>query len=173
MSIVKCGLHIFLAALLLGFYNLGYAVSKEMIEAQSYIMDVKLRPGEPIDALPPYKELELYHYSPTGLRDPFGLPSFTTAATKGRPDINRPKGQLEAFTLDSLRMVGTLAKKTQKWALISAPNGVIYRVTKGAYLGKDYGKIISIDKDKIEIIETVPDGIGGWKKREAVLAFSE
>ena len=48
------------------------------------------------------------------------------------------------------------------WALVSAPNGNIYRVGVGNYLGKNYGHIIKINKESIEMLETVSDGQAGW-----------
>lgn len=145
--------------------------SDSMIDAQGYVAKVQLRAGEPIEPLPEFASPKPYHYSSKDLRDPFVLPLFTQAGVKGQPDMGRSKEQLEAFTLDSLQMVGTLSKHNQVWALVMAPTEVIHKVTIGSYLGKDFGKIVKISRDKIEIIETVPDGVGGWKKREASLSL--
>ena len=66
-------------------------------------------------------------------------------------------------------MVGTLGQKNQKWALVLAPDNLIYRVAVGNYLGKHYGKILEINKEGLNISEVVPDRRGGWQKRTANL----
>ena len=103
--------------------------------------------------------MEPFVFKPEGLRDPFKPITITeeeteTAAGSGngiRPDTSRRKEELEAFPLDSLRMVGTVVMKTNLWALVKASDKTIYRVRVGNYMGKNYGKIIRILADKIGI----------------------
>ncbi len=90
-----------------------------------------------------------------------------------RPDVNRPREALEEYPLDSLRMVGTLEQGGQMWALVRAEDGTIHRVQPGNYVGQNYGRITRITESKIELVEIVPDGLGGWMERPATLALSE
>ena len=36
----------------------------------------------------------------------------------------------------------------------------------GDYMGMETGKILAIDENKIELLEIVSDGTGGWVERE-------
>ena len=74
-----------------------------------------------------------------------------------KPDTERRKEELEAYSLDTLRMVGTLTNAKGLWGLIKAKDGTIHRVQVGNHMGQNYGKIIRILEDKIELMEIVPD----------------
>lgn len=142
-------------------------------DMQKYIEEVKSRPPQPVDPIPSFVNYAAYKYSASDLRDPFTPPTTRIIATGVQPDIDRPKEKLEAFPLDSLRMVGTLGQDSSVWALIAAPDGAIYRITGGGHLGQNYGKVESISKKQMEIVETVPDGLGGWKKRKVTIKLSD
>jgi type IV pilus assembly protein PilP len=70
-------------------------------------------------------------------------------------------------------MVGTLEKDAQNWGLVTAPDGAVHRIQPGNYVGKNYGKITLVAEDRIELVEIVPDGLGGWQERGARLDLSE
>ena len=88
-------------------------------------------------------------------------------------DFNRRKEELEAFPLEVLKMVGTVAMKKNLWALIKADDGTIHRVQAGNYLGKNHGRILHINADKIELMEIVPDKPGQWREQQTSLALTE
>jgi type IV pilus assembly protein PilP len=70
-------------------------------------------------------------------------------------------------------MVGTVTMKANLWALVKASDKTIYRVQVGNYMGKNYGKIIRILTDKIELMEIVPDKPGAWREQQNSLALTE
>ncbi|MBI3344978.1 MAG: pilus assembly protein PilP [Gammaproteobacteria bacterium] len=148
-------------------------------DLQSYIEQVKARPKGPIEPMPIIKPYETFAYTATNLRDPFTPPvvpgeSKTQTAGGGlKPDANRPKEALEEFPLDALRLVGSLERSGGKWSIVKAPDGAIYRVQPGNYLGQNNGKITRISDELIELTEIVEDGQGGWMERQASLALSE
>lgn len=130
------------------------------------IAAIKAKPTPPVEPIPTFKEIKVERYAASEIRSPFNAPVSEKRVSIGQPDQNRQKEELESFPLDSLKMVGSLHKDRRAWALVVAPNGTIYRVTLGNYLGKNYGKITQIADDGIKLVETVPDGVGGWKKRQ-------
>jgi len=135
-------------------------------EVEKKINTIKTQPVLPVESIPDFKTPETMHYTANKMRSPFNAPVSQNRLTIGQPDQNRRKQELEVFQLDSLKMVGSLHRQQQIWALILAPNGTLYRVTLGNYLGKNYGKITRITDDVMQLEETIPDGIGGWKKRQ-------
>ena len=70
-------------------------------------------------------------------------------------------------------MVGTLEQEGTRWALIRTPDETIQRVKKDNYMGLNRGRIMDITQSRVELVEIVPDGFGGWKKRENEIALSE
>jgi type IV pilus assembly protein PilP len=146
-----------------------------------YISEVKARPKEPIKPLPEIKVIEPFMFKPEGLRDPFkpleqpeqAEGADVSAGSGIKPDTTRRKEELEAFPLDGLRMVGTVDMKSSLWGLIKASDGTVYRVKVGNYMGKNYGKIIRIVSDKIELMEIVPDKPGTWHEQPASIALTE
>ena len=70
-------------------------------------------------------------------------------------------------------MMGTLEFKKSSWGLVKAPDGIVYRVKPGNYLGQNYGRILDVQEKKIVLTEIVPDGLGGWEERQAALAVNE
>jgi type IV pilus assembly protein PilP len=153
---------------------------QDFTDLKQYIAEVKVRPKGPIEQLPAIKNVEPYIFKPEGLRDPFQplqQPEEETAEmTKSngiKPDTTRRKEELEAFPLDGLKMVGTVVMKANLWGLVKASDGTIHRVQTGNYMGKNYGKIIRIVTDKIEIMEIVPDKPGSWREQQTSLALAE
>jgi type IV pilus assembly protein PilP len=150
-----------------------------MADLRQWVDEVKARPGSRIDPLPAIKPYETYAYQAYELRDPFQPPAQPEAAeimpTENgiHPDSNRPREPLEAFPLDSLRMVGSLDKGDGIWAIVKGSDGTVYRVRPGSYLGQNHGKIIGINEQEIALIEIVPDGKGGWLERPASIALNQ
>ncbi|TNY28123.1 fimbrial protein, partial [Thermomonas haemolytica] len=87
------------------------------------------------------------------------------------PDPGRRKQTLEMFSLDSLKMVGTLGSGKNLVALVMAPDKVTYRVKPGDYMGQSDGRVTGVFEDRIELVELVPDGAGGWLERPAKMAL--
>jgi type IV pilus assembly protein PilP len=147
-----------------------------MGDLEAYIAEVKSRPAPPLDPLPVMQQFETFEYAAQDLRDPFSNPSDEQVSAAGlgpRPDPDRRKEALEAFTLDGLDMMGTLGTGDSLVGLVMDPDRVIHRVVTGNYLGQNDGRITGIYEDKIELVELVPDGSGGWIERRAELALDD
>jgi type IV pilus assembly protein PilP len=150
-------------------------------DLNKYIQEVRARPKGPIEPLPEIKVVESFVFKPDGLRDPFrpieksgddsNIDLSGVSGTK--PDTERRKEELEAYSLDTLRMVGTLTNQKGLWGLVKATDGTIHRVQVGNHMGQNYGKIIRILEDKIELMEIVPDKPGTWREQQASLALAE
>jgi type IV pilus assembly protein PilP len=92
--------------------------------------------------------------------------------SKLAPDPNRPKEPLEAFPLESIQMLGTITQNRQTFALVKAgPN--LYRVSKGNYMGQNFGVITGIDDVQIALKELIQDGGGEWVERASALQLVE
>ncbi|GAB6041181.1 pilus assembly protein PilP [Endothiovibrio diazotrophicus] len=153
-----------------------------MDDLTAYISEVKSRRGAPIEPLPQPKPYEAFVYQAFELRDPFSATTSGEGAGGGEsmgsgsgvsPDFKRPKEVTESFPLDSLRMVGSLTRGGELWGLVRDPGGTLHRVQPGNYLGQNYGRIIRVTEERIDLVEIVQDGLGGWMERQASIALSE
>lgn len=166
---------------LFGAALLSGCASEDLSDLQAFIAAEKAKPKGSIEPLPEIKVVEPFIFNPEGLRDPFipleqavGQADAVAVAGSGiRPDLSRPKEELEAFSLDSLRMVGTVSMKVGLWGLIKAGDSTVYRVRVGNHMGKNYGKIIRILGDRIEVMELISDKPGVWREQQASLALTE
>ena len=142
-------------------------------DLQKWAAEVKARPAPPLDPLPVMQQFETFEYAAQNLRDPFSE-EFNGANSSGpRPDPGRRKQTLEQFPLDSLDMVGTLGRGPGMVALVMAPDKVTYRVHPRVYMGQSDGRVTAVYEDRIELIELVPDGAGGWLERPATIALED
>ncbi|RDZ26991.1 pilus assembly protein PilP [Lysobacter silvisoli] len=164
------------AVLLLAITGCGRSITSTPGDApnlEKWVAEVKARPAPPLDPLPVMQQFETFEYAAQALRDPFSN-AFTDQGGSGpRPDSTRRKQTLEQFPLDSLDMVGTLGRGPGVVALVMAPDKVTYRVRPGAYMGQNDGRVTSVSEDRIELVELVPDGAGGWLERPATVALED
>ena len=150
------------------------ACTSDTKEVEAWVSEVKARPAPPLDPLPVMKQFETFEYSAEGIRDPFAVPVPDRDSGSGlRPDPDRRKEALEAYPLDGLNMVGTIGGGGSLIGLVLAPDRVTYRVRPGHYLGQNDGRITGIFEDRIEMVELVPDGAGGWLERQAKIALED
>jgi type IV pilus assembly protein PilP len=149
--------------------------SSDIDELQARIKEVRSRPGGRIEPLPEVKPFETFNYSVAKQRSPFiqGLPATANSPNSVRPDVTRPREFLEQFSLDTLRMVGTLKLQGRIYGLVQTQDGLVHRVLPGARVGQSDGRITAIDEGKISLMEIVSDGMGGFIERPAAIALSE
>ncbi len=143
-------------------------------DLEAWVAEVRARPAPPLDPLPVMKQFETFEYAAQHLRDPFSPPTPDADGGGGmRPDPNRRKEVLEAFPLDSLDMVGTIGAGDDVIGLVMGPDRVTYRVRPGNYMGLSEGRVVGVFEDRIDLVELVPDGAGGWLERQAKIALED
>ncbi|HEX2789232.1 MAG TPA: pilus assembly protein PilP [Steroidobacteraceae bacterium] len=138
-----------------------------------FIDATKKEPGGRVEPLPEVKPYEAYTYTDQDLRSPF-VPGGSGSLTSGlRPDSKRNREFLEQFSLDTLKMVGTLSLGGNRYGLVSTKDGRVHRVVVGEHIGTNDGKITDITPSKIALVEIIPDGLGGYIERPAALGLNE
>jgi type IV pilus assembly protein PilP len=151
----------------------------DLSDLRKYVLEVKARQKLPIEPLPEIKTVEPFIFSPENLRNPFVATEKALGIEENkvengiRPDTARPKEELESYDLDSLRMVGTVNQSQTLWGLVKAVDGTIHRVKVGNHMGRNFGQVIRIKEDQIELLEIVPDSPGTWRERKASLDLAE
>lgn len=156
----------------------GCDAGRDFNDLQTYMDGERARPKGAIEPLPQFQPYEPFTYNASGMRSPFQKPVKIDMAAqqKGsrdvKPDDTRVKQFLEGFNIEVFKMVGTLSGDVGVFALVQGAGGV-YRVKVGDYLGANHGRILTISESKIDVVEIVPDGEGGWLERPRSLVLSE
>ncbi len=144
-------------------------------DLQVKIDEIKAMQGAPLDPLPVMRTFEVFEYAAQTLRDPFtpSVEEEVTTQQGPRPDMDRAREALEAFPLDALDMVGTLGFSTDVTGLVKDPDGVVHQLRPDNYIGQNFGRITGIFEDRIELVELIPNGVGGWIERPASVALGD
>lgn len=132
--------------------------------------------------------------SPTGLRMQVQLSAFRSReASSGfvparhEPDQVRPepgflrspfepsslmqhREYLETLSLDQFEMIGSLARRQVRFALLQVA-GVVHRLQVGDRLGRDKGRIVRVEEQQVEIAEEVFVAGKGWVERRRTLSL--
>jgi type IV pilus assembly protein PilP len=153
---------------------LATGCSSKDSELQSFIAQTKQEQPGGVEPLPEVKPYESFFYTAQAMRSPF-LPggSGDSSSPSLRPDIKRNREFLEQFSLDTLRMVGTLRISNRNYGLVKTRDGIVHRILPGNHVGQNEGRITDIEPAKINITEIVPDGLGGYMERAAYLSLNE
>ena len=159
-----------LAALLAGLLA---GCSGRDADLDRFIEQTKKEPGGRVEPLPEVKPYEAFAYTAQDMRSPF-VPGGSGGQNAGlRPDSKRNREFLEQFSLDTLKMVGTLNLGANHYGLVATKDGRVHRVVIGEHIGSNDGKITDITPSKIALVEIIPDGLGGYIERPAALGLNE
>jgi len=93
-----------------------------------------------------------YHYDPTGKPDPFR--SFVQLQEELDEGVTTP---LERFDLSQLQVTAIIWSSERPRALIRDPAGKGYIVSAGTPIGKNKGRIVSIEDNLVLVKETYVD----------------
>jgi type IV pilus assembly protein PilP len=156
------------------------ACSGEQDELTQWMEQQKREVKPSVLPLTPPKKFDPQPYTALTGVDPFSTQKLTVALKQEArqpnsmlaAEINRRKEPLEAYPLDSMAMVGSVAKKGQPYALLKVDN-LLYQVKVGDYLGQNYGKITKITETDISLREIVQDAAGEWIERQSSLQLQE
>jgi len=156
------------------------ACSPGLDELQAW-MDQQRREAKPnVAPLEPPKPYDPEPYTAAQAVDPFSTQKLSVAlriearqpSSLLAGEVNRRKEPLEAFPLDSMRMVGSVERDGRPFALLRV-NELLYQVKVGDYLGQNYGRVTRIGETEVLLREVVQDAAGEWIERSANLQLQE
>lgn len=153
--------------------------SGDFSDLQAKMAEIKARPRGRIEPPPEFVPIASVSYAVHQMRNPFMPPvdESSMAIPHGRqvePDFTRPREYLERFTLDSLRMVGTISRPgSAVEVLIQDPTSTVNRVRVGNHMGKNFGRVVEVSETSVGVLEIVPDGQDGWVERSRTIKLVE
>lgn len=132
-----------------------------------------------VQPIPEIRPFPIISYDAGDLPEPFNPSKVVPEKRSGgggiQPDFDRPREPLEAYPLESLKMVGVMRKNKVKHALIQV-DSTVYQVRPGNHMGQSFGVITSIEDAQVSIKELVQDPTGqtaDWVERIATLQLQE
>jgi type IV pilus assembly protein PilP len=160
--------------MLLAALGLAGCGGGNMEDLQRFVAETGKDMQGKIEPLPEVKLYEPFTYSAFDLPDPFKPRKLSMGGGGGlQPDLTRPKEPLEAFLLETLKMVGVLSRKGTVHAVIKTPDNAVYHVRKGNYVGQNFGLITQITDTEVTLREIVQDSAGDWSERMSSLILQE
>ncbi|SFD56177.1 type IV pilus assembly protein PilP [Thiohalospira halophila DSM 15071] len=138
----------------------------EELEARMASMESEAR-GE-VAPLPTLNEPDPPAFATEG-RNPMERPGGSEAATPDGaegpgPEDGRKPDPLESYSLEGLRMVGTMGSGERRVALVEDPEGRLHSVAEGDYMGRNHGRVERITATTIELREW-EEASDGWQQR--------
>lgn len=149
-------------------------------DLDAFMKDANNSLNKQIEPLPQVKAFVPMEYNLDGqLNDPFKARKLN-ALDVNQPDLNKSKEPLESFAVDALKFKGVLSKSKKTYALIQTPDGNLYQVTVGNYIGQNFGMITAIkenkDTAKYEILyreKTKDSATGDWAEHLSTMELQE
>lgn len=132
-----------------------------------------------VQPIPEIRPFPIVSYDAGDLLEPFNpgkvIPEKRLGGGGIQPDFDRPKEPLEAYPLETLKLVGVVRKDKTLYGLIQAGT-MVHQVKKGNHLGQSFGMITSVTETEIQVTELVQDPTGqtaDWVERPATLQLQE
>ena len=148
-----------------------------------FMAEVDAKPRGKIDPLPEVQVYRAFTYSAANRRSPFLPPEDVVVneveiqkdQSNVKPDFDRVPEVLESYALGQLKMVGTLQRNKGDvlWALIADEQQSVHMAKVGQYMGKNHGRIVDVKIGRIDLIEIVPNGYGGWLERPRTISLDD
>jgi type IV pilus assembly protein PilP len=129
-----------------------------------------------VPPLPELKPFPAVSYNGSTQSDPFSAARIEPERKNSganKPDLDRPREQLENYPTESIKFLGLVDKVSngKRHAVVQA-EGVLFQVTKGNYMGQNFGRIVDITKSEVVLKELVQDPsgeTGDWIEIQTIL----
>lgn len=105
-------------------------------------------------------EIEEFVYDPSGKRDPFQPFDFSPKVV-----IDESLPPLQRYDVSQLRTAAILTDSSgERFAMIEDATGRGYPVREGHLVGNKNGKVVSIDENQVNVLESITDFTGETKQ---------
>ncbi len=129
-----------------------------------------------VPPLPQLKTFEVVDFDAASAGDPFQaskLDPEKRGTGANRPDTNRRREPLEAYPLESLKLVGMMVSKEGKPVALVQADKTIYQIHVGNYIGQNFGLVTNISETEVTLKELIEDSNGDWVERMGTMQLQE
>ena len=156
------------------------ACSADLDQLQQWTEDERRAAKPNVQPLVPPKKFLPQSYDSLDGVEPFSTQKLSVATRQeaAQPnsalaaEMNRRREPLESYPLDSMAMVGSMARQGVRHAILKVDN-LLYYVKTGEYLGQNFGKILKISEAEVTLREIVQDPSGEWVERTSTLTLQK
>ncbi len=154
--------------------------ANDQSELRAWMQEVRANTKPVEERIEEPKRFAPFRYEDEAQADPFS-PQKLAVVLEGsqrpgssglKPDLDRRREALEAFPLDTIRMVGRLVNGRRNHALLQVDK-TVYQARVGSYAGQNFGVITRISESEVQLQELVQDAAGDWVRRESTLRLQE
>lgn len=127
-----------------------------------------------IQPLPKLMQFPVVDYDVMAMVDPFQTARLDPEKrdSKRKEHETRRKEPLEAYPLETLKMVGMMMMNGKPVALVQADR-TVHQIKAGNYLGQNFGVITKITENDLTLKELVEDANGDWVERFSTMQLQE
>lgn len=124
-------------------------------DLQEFMRQTGSQVSRHVEPIPQFQPPGAVEYLAADGRDPF-KPVEVAAATAPEKAV-RIKEPLESYPMDSLKMMGSVARSGSRHAIVKAPDGTLHTVSAGNHLGESGGLITEVTETEIRLTENARD----------------
>lgn len=140
---------------------------KNSTKTHQYVKQIKKRYSNEKPVAVTIKNIAQQSYRFANKRSPFALLKKNAEAKK-----HYPNAILSDYDIQSLKLVGILSEDKKNWAMITTPDGKLYKITIGARVGNNYALVTQINQNNVEFRED-DAGSNKSKPRDVLLTIQE
>ncbi len=129
-----------------------------------------------VPPLPQLKTFAVVDFDAASVGDPFQaskLDPEKRGTGANRPDTNRRREPLEAYPLESLKLVGMMISKDGKPVALVQADKTIFQIHTGNYIGQNFGLVTKISETELALKELIEDANGDWVERMGTMQLQE
>ena len=154
---------------------LSWGCSSQEGEVQAWMEQEAAGMKGGVKPLPEVQVFPAVDYEAAALVQPFDVNRLAVDKKAGKafgPDVNRRREPLESFPLESLKLVGVMARGKDTHAIIKA-GASLFQIRVGNYMGQNFGVVTKISESEVTLKELVEDLNGEWTERTSSLQLQE
>lgn len=141
------------------------------------IADARLNSYSNAEKIKTLDEYKTFSYNSFDKKDPFEKyideKKIKKRKNSIKPNLDREKEYLEKFELSELKLTGIMKQPKNEFVAVFYDGFKNNLIKVNNHIGKNYGKIIKIEKNKVHLEEIYKeDGINLWIKKETILELN-
>lgn len=154
---------------MLALFLLGCDGQDGFDDLRQFMAEAGKKSAPKVEPLPPPKPHDTFSFQPEQVPDPFS-PRSLKGGQAAEADVVRPRGTLEDYPLEGLRVTGVIERNGVFQGLIVSPDGKLHAAKVGDRIGHNNGVVTAISYKGVKVKERVMSAPGKWTEVTSELA---
>lgn len=139
---------------------------KSSSKTRQYVQQIKKKYTKTKPVTVTIKDIPKQSYHSADKPSPFQLLKKKAASKK-----HYPNAILQDHTVQSLKLIGILSKGNKIWAMITTPEGKMYKITVGTRVGNNYALVTQITQNNVKFREDSASSSESSKPKNIILTI--